>query len=176
MWTLFLAATLALAPPCIDMDAFCRCVPPAAPDQAFARADAVVLGRVVEVRDSVMQGRAGPFRTQVVWMAVERSWKGAPADTVRLHQGFTSCDYRFRDGGRYLVYARSARLRAGEETLRAMQCSGTAPVDRAADHLRALEGRDDAGDATRPDSAGTGVAGTAGADRMQGPPTTAEPA
>jgi hypothetical protein len=121
-----LAATTlsgALAAPC----AACSCAPPGTPAQSAARADAVVVGTVVESRRDVVLTRADGVQVVVDVLVLEVSEvrKGtAPVRTeVVAPGGASTCDLRLVPGVTYLVMAQSSGL-----GLRANPCNGSRPV------------------------------------------------
>lgn len=88
-----IAAGLVIATPA----SACRCRAPT-PAQAYAAADAVVLGTVMNVRD------VDAVRT-VFSVAVERSWKRQQETTLNVDTA-TTCRLPVRPGDRYLLYLR----------------------------------------------------------------------
>lgn len=112
-----LAATFAA-----DVAHACRCIAPKTPEQAFARADAVVLGEVVDV-DGNFEAEGGAIAT----LKVRNAWKADVPATLRVETR-TTCAFDFRAGATYLVYlSRSGSRTAYTTTI----CDGNLPVGRA---------------------------------------------
>lgn len=133
----------------------CVCVPPASVAEELEAARAVFVGKLVaaEYRKGIVddtrtmmaeaEGRRVEYEVLVLRFQVERWWKGEPVGEVLVRTSQTrdvegvmtvgDCDYPFKVGQRYLVYAQGA-----EEHLSASACSRTAPVKRAGRDLQAL--------------------------------------
>ncbi len=98
----------------------CSCMPPPAPPQALAKADAVFFGKAVKV-----VGQAGPHGQGEVTVSfeVERFWKGNVQKNLDLGTAAHGalCGYAFRQGENYLVYAYTDPLGGLRTTL----CSRT---------------------------------------------------
>ena len=108
----------------------CSCVE-LTPAQAFERADTVFVGRVAsfKVRSGIFgQSSIDPAEAKFV---IEQVWKGSRQETltIRTVRSEVSCGFEFRDGLRYLVYARD-----GQTGL----CDRTALAIQAAEDLAAL--------------------------------------
>lgn len=129
---LLATALLAAGPaaPCSSASAMCSCVPPPSVPRAFAAADAVFQGRVIDVRTGSEDLR--------VRIRVARRWKGAGSDTVIVHTAANSaaCGFDFVAGTEYLVYAR--RARTPETALVASLCSRTKDARDARREIRTL--------------------------------------
>ena len=91
----------------------CYCVKPDAPE-AFARAQAVFVGQVIDITDprSILPEDPASERLFTVKFRVERGWKGAPFSgevNVLSAQGNGRCAHPpVSVGERYLIYAESA--------------------------------------------------------------------
>ena len=105
----------------------CTCVKLPNVAEDFQDADAVFLGRVVDV------SRFG-FGTK---LRVEQSWKGVSVDEITIFTSNSSCGYLFEKGERYLVYAHKSS--DGEYYTGA--CSGTTNVGSAGESLAFLQGK-----------------------------------
>jgi hypothetical protein len=118
-----------------------------APLDAFARADAVVAGRVVSVAEPPAWPRLGdqfpflsfaptPGEPIVVTLAVDTVWKGPPQAQVTVisqHPATDMCATHFPPGGAFLIYA----MRDGEG-LRREFCQRVVDLRLAADDLAQL--------------------------------------
>lgn len=118
--------------------AACTCAPPAPVMESLRDADAVFVGRVLEITGRRSSGAV------LVRLAVERAWKGAESAEILVWTESTTaaCGYPFRVGGRYLVYGWHAEgrraPRAGKDAVWTSVCSRTAPVQAAQNDLEAL--------------------------------------
>lgn len=118
------------AAPCSSASAMCRCVPPPSVPRAFATADAVFQGKVIDIRPGREDHR--------VRIRVTERWKGVRQDTVTVHTQPHSavCGFKFVAGTEYVVYAR--RARAPETALVASLCSRTREARGAGRETRTL--------------------------------------
>jgi hypothetical protein len=104
------------------------------PNDAYAQADAVFEGRVLEVRapaaDAGGHGASRSVRLQVV-----RAWKGIAGEQIEVATavGSTACGYDFAADQSYFVYAAN---RDGK--LAVSLCSRTRPMAEAGEDLRRL--------------------------------------
>lgn len=108
----------------------CRCARPPAPDVALEGAEAVFIGRVVEVRRHSDRERA-------IDLVVERVFKGTldKSVTVLTPMSSAACGRSFEADISYLVYA--GRL---GDALHDNLCSRTTPLEQAGDDIAALSG------------------------------------
>jgi hypothetical protein len=98
--TSFVLASLALL--FLSDAAFaCRC-PPRKPSADISRYVAVFSGRVTKVTIKQPPHEIGRY---TVTFEVERVWKGETKKEVTLITRTSSCDFRFREGESYLVFA-----------------------------------------------------------------------
>jgi hypothetical protein len=133
----------------------CVCEPPASVTEELNAARAVFAGKLVaaEYRKGLvdetrrmmeeMDGRRVEYEVLVLRFQVERWWKGEPVAEVLVRtnqtrdaEGATTvsdCDYPFKAGERYLVYAHGA-----ENELSASACSRTATLQKAGKDLKTL--------------------------------------
>jgi hypothetical protein len=101
---------------------------------AFARADVVFVGRVVELSERTVdseEARAlfgGPAPLLVAGFEVEEAFKGVGGTSPPVSPGyrFTSCTAQLEVGRRYVVFARRG---AGGELFHTNSCDPTAPVE-----------------------------------------------
>ena len=123
----------------------CTCVELPKNSTAFRKAKAVFVGEVVYAAEhSHSPERWGddhvPF-IRIVTFKIEKSWKGARRSEVEVwvDVGFSNCSsYRFREGEKYLVYAREYK-----GSLVLYWCSHSAlaisfPSEEASKHIRQL--------------------------------------
>lgn len=113
----------------------CSCLPPPPPREALAQADAVFAGRVVSVIEHSEEDPGHPGGPHLeVRIVPSARWKAAASDTVtvRTADNSAACGFPFQEGEEYLVYA------SGDDALRVITCSRTAPLAQAADDVAAL--------------------------------------
>ncbi|HEX8720373.1 MAG TPA: carboxypeptidase-like regulatory domain-containing protein [Pyrinomonadaceae bacterium] len=166
-----LAAALVLVSACAEAAASCG-FDPSPPCQAFWRADVVFVGTVVELtysekyRKSLDGGGEWDARDRLARFHVEEVFRGEAVQNVTVtateildtpvknpdgSSGSKSistgdCEYRFKPGERYVVYANFDRARAG--TLR-VRLNRTRTVERADEDLTYLRGLKTAGPGAR---------------------------
>ena len=122
----------------------CSCMPIGPACQAYWKTDAVFDATVVSInprtRTESIGGRMRPFADKLVRLDVHKSWKGAqpgPLEVTTSGSG-ASCGYEFREGERYLIFARHG----GDGLLSASACSATQKYDGtgpAAEFLGSLQ-------------------------------------
>jgi hypothetical protein len=99
----------------------CRCADEPGPAAAYKRADAVLLGEVLQVEPT---GEAGE---QAALVKVERAWKSGAESEQRVYTR-TTCAYPFATGTRVVLHVfRDAR----RQRLETRQCMGNQPADQA---------------------------------------------
>ncbi|HEU4796064.1 MAG TPA: hypothetical protein VFT02_10570 [Pyrinomonadaceae bacterium] len=94
----------------------------AKPCELYAYASVVFVGRVIKTEDDVAR------------LTVEEAFLGVEGPEIEVRGQGTNCDYNFKDGERYLVYAER-----NSGVVRTSICSGTALVSEskeALDYLR----------------------------------------
>ncbi|MFE9079230.1 cobalamin biosynthesis protein CbiN [Bacillus mobilis] len=96
----------------------CECMK-ASPEEKLQNNDVVFEGKVLEV-----QKKDGKTKTL---FEVKRIWKGTNSSQIIVYTSFSSCTFRFAEGGEYLVFS-SYR---GDENLETSMCSGTKRLDEA---------------------------------------------
>ena len=164
---LLIGVTLTVVAPAIDAWA-CSCGPYGPPCQNAFQVDAVFMGTVARITP-VPDGFRIPHGVRVDFTAVVafRGLQSPIASVVTAGSG-PACGYTFKEGERYLVYARRAADGIGLTT---NICSRTRRLADAGDDLRFLRTLSDASD-TRPRVSGT-ITHTewdlAGAAREYGP-------
>lgn len=122
----YLVCAVALLLSAAEQSFACRCVKqPAAGD--LTPYAAVFSG---EVRIIKKQGGG-----RAVIFSVEQLWKGALGSEVVMYEGNSSCDVRFKQGTRYLVYAMN---QTEDARLRTHACTRTNRLENATDDLNAL--------------------------------------
>jgi hypothetical protein len=117
-----------------DADA-CSCMERPSPCAAFARDQAVFVGRVVDI----VRSEKSEFMTGVTALfAIERAFKGLSATqkTVDVRTGSSGgdCGYDFKAGQRYLVFASQS-----SGFLYTSICSNTEPVSEAEDDIELIK-------------------------------------
>lgn len=127
--------------PCVPR---CACAPEA-PDTtnaihvAIEGADAILLGRVIDVERVYLPGDAdeGFADWREVTLAVERRWKGTADRTVRVRTPWHAslCGFPFEDGREYLVYA----LVDEDGRLRTDACTRTSEKEFAGEDILMLD-------------------------------------
>jgi hypothetical protein len=92
----------------------CSCTRPGSAKIGLRLSDAVFLGDVLTVRDSVQKmPNGGARKFLIASVRVKEAWKGVCADTVvTMFTGYGGgdCGYEFEQGGEYLIYAHGPRL------------------------------------------------------------------
>lgn len=116
------ALAIGLVPVAADA---CRCREPSLAD-AFSHSQAVIVGRVAQVRD------VDQMRT-VIGIEVERSWKTAPRSRIEVDTG-TTCRIPAMVGQRYLMFLR----KDGSGRYYSNRCMGDR-LDPSADMLQTLD-------------------------------------
>ncbi|HHT7235710.1 MULTISPECIES: cobalamin biosynthesis protein CbiN [Bacillus] len=96
----------------------CDCTK-ASPEERLQKNDVVFEGKVLEVQE-----KDGEMKTL---FEVKKIWKGTSSSQVIIYTSFSSCAFRFAEGGEYLVFS-SYR---GEKKLETSICSGTKRLDEA---------------------------------------------
>ncbi|GLV63717.1 cobalt transporter CbiN [Bacillus mycoides] len=96
----------------------CDCTK-ASPEERLQKNDVVFEGKVLEVQE-----KDGEMKTL---FEVKKIWKGTSSSQAIIYTSFSSCAFRFAEGGEYLVFS-SYR---GEEKLETSICSGTKRLDEA---------------------------------------------
>lgn len=107
----------------------CRCVTPKTPEQAFVKADAVVLAEVARV-DGNFEAEGGATAT----LKVSKAWKVDMPATLRVETR-TTCAFDFRSGETYLVYLSRS---GGRTKYTTTICDGNMPAGRAGSALEWL--------------------------------------
>jgi hypothetical protein len=79
----------------------CRCAR-RKPSANISGHAAVFSGKVVNIKFTQLPGLVGRYR---VTFKVERVWQGEVKEETMLITRATSCDFRFREGESYLVFA-----------------------------------------------------------------------
>src|SRR5688572_28391517 len=103
----------------------CDCVsPPVA--QAYRNADAVFVGVVTSIESQAQ----GSFRREKTRFRIAMAWRGVVDRAVDVWNSGTSCDYGFKVGEIYLVFARWDSF---SNRLRTAVCTRTAPIITALD-------------------------------------------
>jgi hypothetical protein len=122
----------------------CTCVT-ILPCQAYAGAQVVFVGVVTKTGFASSKGLTPSTAMSMTLtnganaahFRIEETLLGTEKAEVDVFGEGTTCDYHFKEGGRYLVYA--YRSQDGT-TLHTNICSGTAPVSESLEHLRYLRG------------------------------------
>jgi hypothetical protein len=103
----------------------CRC-PRDKPSRDLSRFVAVFVGKVTD---------EGDFRSRRVKFSVERIWKGELVAEIVIYATNNSCDWYFKKGASYLVYAYTS---PGGHTFRTHKCTRTGRLVDAAEDLEVL--------------------------------------
>lgn len=108
-----------------DKSYACDCTK-SSPEDRLQKNDVVFEGKVLEVQE-----KDGKME---ILFEVKKIWKGTSSSQVIIYTSFSSCTFRFAEGGEYLVFS-SYR---GEEKLETSICSGTKRLDEAEIEKNAL--------------------------------------
>jgi hypothetical protein len=110
----------------------CSCIPQTLAQQ-YERPDYVLIGTVVDMVESSLDGRP---MAEVLFM-VQRQWKGSPRSQIELtvDTESASCGLPFFvEGGSFLLFL------TGENTLQTNLCAGNMPFDQSSKELLELDG------------------------------------
>jgi len=108
----------------------CSCAPPPPPAEAFARAEAVFMGKInslIPVPSTYLF---------LVKISVLKTWKGNKSEAEQIYtaRDEAACGYPFTTGATYVIYA----YRDETRTLRTGLCVRTAPISKAEEDLKFL--------------------------------------
>lgn len=140
--TIFPALCALLLAPSVASAKDCGCVPLAL-EESVERSDAVFLGTVESVRDSVVtlaappRGEARSRRLQAGFVRMQSIWKGVPSRKLTvfaLPKGECKSWPGLAAGETYLVFANEDPAVGW----RLDPCTGTAPHERSAESIKAL--------------------------------------
>jgi hypothetical protein len=133
-WRVF-AAVAMLTIAAVNHAFACSCMMSGPPCQATWTADVVFAGSVVSIEPFDHETLGAPYQSQLVKFNVERGFVHAAAGPIEIVTGMGGgdCGYRFKTGGKYLVYA--SKTGSG---LSASICSRTRPIAEAQEDLRYL--------------------------------------
>jgi hypothetical protein len=121
----YLLVSLALLLLSYDAAFACRCLR-VKPSRDLSRFVAVFAGTVTD---------EGDYRSRRAKFRVERIWKGERVDEIVIHGGNSSCDWYFKKGESYLVYAYSS---PETHTYTTHKCTRTGRLADAAEDLELL--------------------------------------
>lgn len=110
----------------------CSCATEGLPCGAAWRADAVFVGHVVSIESSTTPGNF--LFSRRAELAIVEAFRGLQLSQVTLVAGGSNCDYPFRMGETYVVYA----YRSPDGTLSTSICARTRPVAQATEDLTYL--------------------------------------
>ena len=118
----------------------CVCFMPREPCALYPSADVIFLGTVKEVGPAVPDkdhpGVVSPHG-RVTRFSVDEAFRGVAGGVAETFERGTSCDYHFEAGKRYLVYGKRDPQ---DGKLYVFSCSGTKPLERAAEDLAYARG------------------------------------
>ncbi|HWS86465.1 MAG TPA: carboxypeptidase-like regulatory domain-containing protein [Pyrinomonadaceae bacterium] len=117
----------------------CTCAGDRAPCQAYWQADAVFVGAVVGETKFTADEGAYKHRMRLVRLAVEQPLRGVEGSEVEVATGWGGgdCGYGFRQGRRYVVYARRGEK---DGRLYTSICARTRPLEEAGEDLAFVRG------------------------------------
>jgi len=107
-------------PPCVD----------------YWQADAVFVGRVLQVSPDYKDDASYRVGRRAVVLALEQAFRGVTGEQVRLESEVSDCEYEFALGERYFVYAYRDKTTGALAT---SGCSRTTSYARAKDDLAFVE-------------------------------------
>ncbi len=99
------AGVLLLLPCVAESVRACQCFARQTPCAEYWRADAVFLGTVTSITPAFADSASTAISTESIRFSIEQSYRGITGNEVELINYMTSCDYSFRLGGQYFVYA-----------------------------------------------------------------------
>ncbi|WP_439019944.1 cobalamin biosynthesis protein CbiN [Bacillus thuringiensis] len=108
-----------------DKSYACDCTK-ASPEDRLQKNDVVFEGKVLEVQE-----KDGKMKTL---FEVKKIWKGTSSSQIIINTSFSSCTFRFAEGGEYLVFSSYK----GKKQLETSICSGTKRLDEAEMEKQAL--------------------------------------
>lgn len=122
----------------------CTCAT-VSPCEAYGNASVVFVGLVTKTAEEPANNQfpSNGISTTlthtrpVALLTVEKTFGPALSETVQVYGEGTTCDFLFKPGERYLVYAHHDATR---KTFSTSICSGTAPLAEAKEQLTYLEG------------------------------------
>jgi hypothetical protein len=121
---------------CAESESFaCTCMQRDTPPcQAAWASDVVFAGTVLSI-ELVEDETASPYNLTLVTFRVDRAFISAPTGQAEIITNTSSsCAYRFKPGGSYLVYA----WKTETSRLSTSRCSRTRPIEEADDDIRYL--------------------------------------
>jgi hypothetical protein len=110
----------------------CDCMNAGAPCKAFANTQAIFAGRVLSITP--------PGERTFITFEVMQAYRGVTEKTVVMWAATSDCDYAFKEGVSYLVYAAS---NSPTERLHTEICTRTRPLADAKDDIDFLTHKDD---------------------------------
>src|SRR5262249_5087358 len=110
------------------------------PCQEYWSSAAVFTGKVTDISivSQEFDNGAISYSGKMVHFSIEQSFRGVQGTDVEVLTGITDCDYNFKQGERYFVYAHQATK---DGKLGATICSRTRPLSNASadlEHARAM--------------------------------------
>jgi hypothetical protein len=115
----------------------CQCASKPSVEDSLAQGAEIFLGQVVNLWPVLLQTSEQAHIGQVATFHVQASWSDSVQGRAEVVSGLSNCDFVFRHGRTYLVYARKSALARG---LSASVCSRTSeygPANRDLDKLGA---------------------------------------
>ena len=128
-----LSVIVVLFPSVAAISYACQCREPQPPCAQYREADAVFIGSVAEI---VRAEKPPWFAGEKIRFNVERAFKGVEGRSAQITNGGTSCDYEFREGHNYLVYA-YRNTQSG--TLITGYCTRTRELAEAAEDIKYID-------------------------------------
>ena len=113
----------------------CSCQPPATVKEQLSQNDAVVIGRVLTIRQV---SRKHGQQEHLIEFGIERSWKGPRNGHINVTTGslgtINDCGVAFQLGATYLLMAQGKKGKLTTST-----CNGTKDIGAAANQMRELD-------------------------------------
>jgi hypothetical protein len=127
---------------CFEDARACSCLMNSPPCEAYGRASAVFVGRVVDAaqrNESVRDGIKIVYDVGTIRFSVQEAFRGVDSKEVEIHSGTGGgdCGYWFRRGEVYLIYAYQS---FEDKKLYTNICTRTRPVSEASEDLEFLRG------------------------------------
>jgi len=107
----------------------CNCDIPKDAIEGMAHSDAVFTGEVKRIKTAYVNGEAN----NAVFIHVDEIWKGINETQVIVYTGWNSCQFEFKEGEQYLLYAYKY-----EDKYHVISCGRSATILNGAEDIKLL--------------------------------------